>query len=135
MSSRNICVTDTPEKKKKVVVLLALANLSNGALIEDLIAVIRSIMFEELLLPVIVPIGLLKEMIVCNIHLLCALNLGLIMSIVDHRMPTSVHHLAEFKCLLSKGAGAIVFAGDSVRNCKNMEPKFGFRRRSVRRTT
>jgi hypothetical protein len=128
-------VADTPEKKKKVVVLLALADLNNGTLIEDLVTIISRVVLEEFLLPVIVPIGLLKELIVCNIHLLCTLHLRLIVAIVDYRVPASVHHLAEFECLLSKGAGAVVLAGYRVRNRENMETKFGFRRRSVRRTT
>ena len=131
----NIRVADAPETQKKVQMLLALADFLNSTLIESLITVVRDVMLEKFLLPVVVAICLLKELVVSDIHLLCAFHIGLVVAIVDDGVAAVHHHLTELVGLLCEGAGAIIFARDCVGDGENVEPKFGFRRRSVRRTT
>jgi hypothetical protein len=80
-------------------------------------------MLEVLLLPVVVPIGLLEEVIVRNRHMFGGLYFRFLVAVMNDDVATPVHHLTEFESLLGEGAGAVVVAGDRMRDAEHVEAK------------
>ena len=93
-----------PERKDEVMLLLALAHLPNGIGIECLVCVILGVELEERLAPVMTAITLGKVIVCQDADVFRALQVAILMPIVDNLMPSLGHHLPEFDNLLRIGA-------------------------------
>ena len=107
--------TRTPEWQDKVMLALALANLSDGISEERLVGMIIHVELEEGFAPIVRAVGLLKVIVGQYANVFRAVQNAIFMPIMDDIMPSLGHHLAELNNLLRVGASVKLFAGNCVR--------------------
>ncbi len=87
------------------MLLLALPYLTNGISVKGTICVIIRVELEEGLAPVMRAIAFLPIAIRDYRNMFCALQIGILMPVVQDLMAAPSHHLCEFDNLLRVGAG------------------------------
>ena len=107
--------TATPEWQDKVMLALALANLTNGIGEERLICMVIHVELEEGFAPVMRAVGLLKVIVGQHANVFRASKNTILMPVVDDLMPSVGHHLPELNYLLRVCTSVKLFAGNCVR--------------------
>lgn len=105
----------SPERKDEVILLLALAYFSNGIGIERLVCMVIGIELEKRLPPVMTAIALGKVFVCQDVDVFSALQVTILMPVMDHLMAPVCHHLGKLDHLLRVGTSIKLLACNCVR--------------------